>query len=156
MSRRATLLARSGRVEAAGKLLDGVEARTPQERQALVIARAGILRETQRYQAAFDLLDKALAASPDSPELLYDQAMAAEKIGRIDALEKSLRRLITLQPDNAHAYNALGYTLADRNMQLDEALKLIEKANPEWRDLYDEVRLGDLKDPEDWEPPGNE
>ena len=32
-------------------------------------------------------------------------------------------------------------------------LELIEKANPEWRDLYDEVRLGDLKDPEDWEPP---
>ena len=154
VSRRATLLARSGRVEAAGKLLDGVEARTPQERQALVIARAGILRETQRYQAAFDLLDKALAASPDSPELLYDQAMAAEKIGRIDALEKSLRRLITLQPDNAHAYNALGYTLADRNMQLDEALKLIEKANrlsPDDPHIIDSLgwahfRLGDTKE----------
>lgn len=129
VSRRAQLLARGGDVAAAQKLLDSTEARTPQERQALLSARAGVLREAQRYQEAFDLLDKALAANPDNPELLYDQAMAAEKIGRIDALEKSLRRLITLQPDNAHAYNALGYTLADRNLQLQEALKLIEKAN---------------------------
>lgn len=128
LNRRALLMARSGDSDGAMKLLDSTDPRTAQERQGLVSARASILRESLRYQEAFDLLDKALADNPDSPELLYDQAMAAEKIGRLDALEKSLRHLMTLQPDNAHAFNALGYTLADRNLRLDEARQLIEKA----------------------------
>lgn len=128
LNRRALLMARSGDSDGAMKLLDSTDPRTAQERQGLVSARASVLRESLRYQEAFDLLDKALADNPDSPELLYDQAMAAEKIGRLDALEKSLRHLMTLQPDNAHAFNALGYTLADRNLRLDEARQLIEKA----------------------------
>ena len=129
VSRRALLLARGGDVAAAQQLLNHTEARSPQERQALVSAQASVLREAQRFQEAFTLLDKALAANPDNPELLYDQAMAAEKVGRLDALEKSLRRLIELQPDSAHAHNALGYTFADRSLHLEEALQLIEKAN---------------------------
>ena len=55
--------------------------------------------------------------------------MAAERIDRLDLMETSLRKLIGLRPDYAHAYNALGYTFADRNMRLEEALELIEKAN---------------------------
>jgi tetratricopeptide (TPR) repeat protein len=65
---------------------------------------------------------------PDSPELLYDRAMAAEKVNRLDTLEKDLRRLIQLKPDYAHAYNALGYTLADRTTRIPEAIELLEKA----------------------------
>jgi len=40
-----------------------------------------------------------------------------------------LRKVIELAPTSQHAYNALGYSLADRNIRLDEALTLIEKAN---------------------------
>lgn len=154
LNRRALLMAREGDADGAMKLLDQTEPRTAQERQGLVSARASILREGQRYQEAFDLLDKALADSPDNPELLYDQAMAAEKIGRLDALEKSLRYLMKLQPDNAHAYNALGYTLADRNLRLDEARQLIEKAlalSPDDPQIIDSLgwvhfRLGNTKE----------
>ncbi len=74
------------------------------------------------------MLTEALGSLPDNPDLLYDQAMAAEKIDRLPVMETSLRRLIELRPDSAHAYNALGYSLADRNMRLDEAYTLIEKA----------------------------
>ena len=61
-------------------------------------------------------------------DLLYDQAMIAEKLDRVDVMERNLRRVMVIQPEHAHAYNALGYTFADRNLRLPEARKLIEKA----------------------------
>jgi Flp pilus assembly protein TadD len=87
-----------------------------------------MLREANRPQEAFDLIGGALKKMPDQPELLYDYAMVAEKLGRMDLLEANLRTLIRLQPDHAQAYNALGYSLADRNMRLPEAHALLEKA----------------------------
>ena len=74
------------------------------------------------------LLSDGLEELPDYPELLYDRAMAAEKIGKLDVLEKDLRKLIQLKPDHAHAHNALGYSYAEHNNRLPEALELIEKA----------------------------
>ncbi len=78
--------------------------------------------------------------------------MTAEKLDRIDAMERQLRRVIELRPDYAHAYNALGYSLADRNVRLPEALQLIEKAHqlaPEDPYILDSLgwvyyRMGDL------------
>ncbi|MBL8490501.1 MAG: tetratricopeptide repeat protein, partial [Rhodocyclaceae bacterium] len=81
-----------------------------------------------RHVEAYGVLEKELAAQPDQPELLYETALYAEKLGRNEVLERNLRRLIELKPDNAHAYNALGYSLADRNERLEEAQQLIEKA----------------------------
>ncbi len=37
-------------------------------------------------------------------------------------------RRIKIRPDYAHAYNALGYSLAERNQRLPEAQELIEQA----------------------------
>ena len=65
---------------------------------------------------------------PDSADLLYDRAMMAEKLDKLDLLEADLRKVITLKPEHAHAYNALGFTLADRTTRYDEALVLIRKA----------------------------
>lgn len=93
-----------------------------------MLAEAQLLREVGKHQDAFNLLDKNLARNPDQPELLYDRALAADKIDRFDIVEKDLRRLIELKPDNAHAYNALGYSLAERGIRLAEALSLIQKA----------------------------
>ena len=78
--------------------------------------------------------------------------MAAERIDRIPVMEKSLRKLIELRPDSAHAYNALGYTLADRNQRLPEALDLIKKAMvlmPDDAQIIDSLgwvyyRMGDM------------
>lgn len=126
--RRAHLLADMGQLDAARRQLSTAKATTPEDKVQLVIAEAGLLREAKQPQAAFDLLEKALAGQPDDPDFLYETALFAERLGRMDVLETNLRKLIVLRPDNAQAYNALGYSYADRNINLPEARDLIEKA----------------------------
>jgi tetratricopeptide (TPR) repeat protein len=126
--KRALLMGKSGQLEAGRQLLRDTPAGSPRERAQLLSAEAAILREARRNQEAFDVLDAGLQRMVDNPDLLYDHAMAAERIDRLEVMERSLRRLIALRPDHAHAYNALGYTFADRNIRLDEARTLIEKA----------------------------
>jgi tetratricopeptide (TPR) repeat protein len=127
-ARYAGVLAKQGRLPDARRHLQQVSANTLQQHVQLAQAEAQLLREAMAYQEAFDVLGSALEKLPDTPDLLYDHAMAAEKINRIDVLETNLRRLIEIRPDHAHAYNALGYTLADRNQRLPEARALIETA----------------------------
>lgn len=127
-ARIAQILARQGRFAEAREFLRGVEAQAPQDQARLVVTEAQILREAQDFQGAFDVLERALKGQPDEPDLLYDQAMVAERLNRVDVLESNMRRVIAMRPDNAHAYNALGYSLADRNVRLDEARTLIVKA----------------------------
>jgi tetratricopeptide (TPR) repeat protein len=126
--RQARLLINQGNLGAARKVLSSAKGATPEDRTQLLIAEAGLLRDAKQTQAAFELLEPALAAQPDQPDLLYESAMLAERLGRLDILESRLRKLIQLRPDNAQAYNALGYSLADRKLRLPEARELIEKA----------------------------
>lgn len=128
-ARYAGVLAKQGRLADARRHLQGVAAGDARQRTQLTLAEANLLREAKAYQEAFDFLAAAVARTPDVPDLLYDHAMAAEKVNRIDVLEANLRRVIEMQPDHAHAYNALGYTLADRNQRLPEARTLIETAH---------------------------
>ncbi len=124
----AGLLARQGKLADARSYLQGVEATNNQQRTQLISAEAALLRDAKQYQEAFDILGKALIKLPNHPDLLYDYAMAAEKIDRIDVMESSLKKLIQVKPDNAHAYNALGYTLADRTTRFEEAKRYLEQA----------------------------
>jgi tetratricopeptide (TPR) repeat protein len=94
----------------------------------LILAEAQLLRDAKQEKEAFGVVDQALDKLPNNPDLLYDHAMLAEKLDRVDILESSLRKLIRIKPDHAHAYNALGYTLADRNQRLEEAQELIVQA----------------------------
>ena len=127
-SRYALVLNKQGNLEAARAHLRQVEVDSDQSRTQLLLTEAQMLRDANRTREAFDLIGGALASMPDQPELLYDYAMLAEKLERLDLLEQNLTKLISLQPDHAHAYNALGYSLADRNLRLPEAQALIEKA----------------------------
>lgn len=126
--RYAVLLAKQGKMDEARRHIRELPAQDKQQRAQLIMAEAQLLREARQYQEAFDLLGQGLEKLPNYPDLLYDYAMAAEKIDRLDVLEQNLRKLIQLEPEHAHAYNALGYSLADRNLRLQEAYKLIEKA----------------------------
>lgn len=126
--RYAQVLNKQGKLDAARAHLHQIEAGTSQARAQLLLTEAQMLRDANRAREAFDLIGSALESMPDQPELLYDYAMLAEKLERMDLLELSLKKLISLQPDHAHAYNALGYSLADRNVRLPEAQELIEKA----------------------------
>jgi len=151
--RTANAIAKQGKLEEARAYLKRAAADNPGEEAQLVVAEAQLLRDANRHHEAFLLLGEALAKQPDQPELLYDHALTAEKLERFEVLEANLRKLIEVRPDHAHAYNALGYSFAERNMRLPEARKLIEKAlelAPEDYFIIDSLgwvlyRQGDLK-----------
>ena len=124
----ASLLARQNKLTEARDYLRNIKTDSPAQKVQIILAHAGMLREGKSYKDSFDTLDAGLKEFPDNPDLLYDRAMAAEKIDRLDLLEADLRKLIVLKPDHAHAYNALGYTLADRTARYQEAHELIKKA----------------------------
>jgi tetratricopeptide (TPR) repeat protein len=126
--RHASVIAKQDRLDDARKYLQSVPARNTPDRVQLILAEAQLLREANQVQAAYEFLAQNMEQLPNQPDLLYDYAMVAEKLDRVDVLEASLRKLIALKPDHAHAYNALGYSLADRNVRLDEALQYIDKA----------------------------
>jgi tetratricopeptide (TPR) repeat protein len=127
-TRRASILARQGKLEEARELIRGLPGRNPAEVRLKLNAEVQLLRDSKRYQEAYDLLADALAKTPDDTDLLYDQATLAEKLDRLGEMERLLRRVIALKPEAPHAYNALGYSFADRNVRLDEARQLIKKA----------------------------
>ena len=124
----ANVMAKQGKLDAARQHLVATEAASPRERAQLLIGESQLLREAGRNADAYAVLNAALAQHPDQPELLYDVALLAEKLGRVDELESRLRRLIEIKPDHAHALNALGFSFADRNIRLAEARTLIERA----------------------------
>ena len=126
--RQAIVLAKMQRVDEARKLLAEASPAGDEQRQQLTLADAQVLREARRFEESYQVLTQALERSPEDTVLLYDAAMAAERVDRIDDMERLLRRLIQLKPDDPHAYNALGYTLADRNRRLPEAYELIDRA----------------------------
>ncbi len=124
----ANLLARQGRIDEARRSLQGAAANSSRDRVQFLLTEAQIMRDAGQAQEAFDLVSSQLTSQPDQPDLLYESALLAERLGRMDVLETNLRRLIGLKPDHAHAYNALGYSLADRGERLDEAQALVAKA----------------------------
>jgi tetratricopeptide (TPR) repeat protein len=124
----ALVLGKLKRVTEGRSRLEQLNPANDSERVRIFQAEAQMMREGGDALGAFAVLDRAVRAMPDSDDLLYDRAMAAEKINRLDILEADLRRIIEIDPNHAHAYNALGYTLADRTKRIDEAIALLEKA----------------------------
>ena len=124
----ANVIARTQNVDNAIKLLDEVEDLTPEQQMLVIQTEASMLTQAKREQEAFDMLQKATQNWPDAVELIYDFAMSAERVGKLDVMETELRKTIKLKPDFAAAYNALGYSFADRNIKLQEAKNLIETA----------------------------
>ena len=126
--RSAQILVRQDKFSEARQLLANAPAGTEEERVQLIISEGALLREAKQTEAAFALLDNALKKRPEQPDLLYETALLAEKLGKMDILESRLRKLIKLRPDSAQAYNALGYSFAERNIKLAEARELINHA----------------------------
>lgn len=127
-TRRATLLAKQGKLREARAMVQQVPERKPEDARAKLIAESQVLREVKRWPDAHAVLATAVERFPGDTDLLYEQAMMAEKLARLDEMERVLRRVIELKPDHHHAYNALGYSLAERNQRLPEARDLIAKA----------------------------
>ncbi len=124
----ATLMAKKGDVAGARRYLAGLNPDGREQRIERVQADAQLLRDAGDNAGAYAVLVASLVTNPDSADLLYDIAMVAEKLDRLDEVENRLNQLIALKPDNAQALNALGYTLVDRTPRTAEGLKLIEQA----------------------------
>jgi tetratricopeptide (TPR) repeat protein len=126
--RAAAAQVKGGQMQQALDRLRAAQDASPRERTDFLVAQAQLMGEGGRQQDAYQLLIDALQKSPDDTVLLYESALYAERLGKPEVLERHLRKVIKLKPDNAQAYNALGYSFADRNVNLEEANTLIDKA----------------------------
>ncbi|MEP7295154.1 MAG: tetratricopeptide repeat protein [Burkholderiales bacterium] len=126
--RRASLLAREGKVAQARALIRRLPEATAEDARVKIMAEAQVLRDAKLWADANTLLGQANQRFPDDVELIYEQSMMFEKLNKLADMERLLRRVIALKPDHQHAYNALGYSLAERNVRLPEARTLIKKA----------------------------
>ncbi|WP_412478822.1 tetratricopeptide repeat protein [Azonexus sp. IMCC34839] len=128
-SRAAQILMQQGKTDEARELLRATQGSSPAERVQLILAESQMLRDAKRYNDAYIVLDAGLSTQPDNAELLYEAALTAERMGKPELLETHLKRLLAQNPEHAHALNALGYSWADRNVNLSEAYDMIAKAS---------------------------
>lgn len=126
--RQARLLFKQGKLADARRLLSSAASRQPDSTVQFQLVEADLLRMADKPAESFEVLELTLVLEPDNTEALYMSAMVAEPLKKYDLMEQRLRRVMALKPDYAQAYNALGYSLADRNTRLDEAAPLLDKA----------------------------
>jgi len=155
--KRAQLLAKRGDMVDARALLTSIKPEGERDRARIIITEAQLLRDANLIADAQSVLQAGLQEFPNNTDVLYDYAMVSEKANNIALMESTLRKIIYLAPDNPHAYNALGYSFAERNIRLEEALTLVEKAlalAPDDAFIMDSLgwvhfRLGNLKEAEE-------
>ncbi len=122
------ILAEQGEMRKARAQLHGIRVSNQQEAVRVYRSEADILARADRLSDAMSVYDSALEEYPGNSDLLYARAMLAEKLDMIDVLERDLREILSREPNNADALNALGYTLADRTDRYEEALELVKQA----------------------------
>jgi tetratricopeptide (TPR) repeat protein len=149
----ADMLGLSGRTDEAVEHLDAI-LKGSQSDGSLVriyIAKGELLRAARRYEEALVVFNTALEIVPGNSDLLYSRALVAERLGRIDMLEADIKFILKTEPNNAHALNALGFTLADQTDRYEEAYAYIKRAieiNPDDAAIIDSwgwihYRMGD-------------
>jgi tetratricopeptide (TPR) repeat protein len=124
----AYLLSKHGKLAEARELLHQIQPANNQQRVQLAMVEAQLLREAGQFADSFQLLQQTLEKLPNQPALLYEAGMMADKIGKPEVFEQMMRKVIQIDPSHAQAYNALGYSMLDRNERLPEAMQLVEKA----------------------------
>jgi tetratricopeptide (TPR) repeat protein len=122
------VLARQGKLDQARQAIRDIPESEAGDAKTKLLAEAQILRDAQQYRAAYDLLAQRNTGPHTDADVTYEQAMLAEKLGDLADMERLLRSIMSSQPDYHAAYNALGYSLAERNLRLSEARQLIQKA----------------------------
>jgi len=126
--REAYLLNKKGNLNEARATLKNAPAADERQLVTLVLIDAQMLREAKQFDTSYKVLFDALKTLPNQPELLFEAAMAADKLGDTAIFEQTLRKLLQIAPDHAQAYNALGYSFLERNVRIEEGMKLVEKA----------------------------
>ncbi|MBV6272891.1 tetratricopeptide repeat protein [Alcaligenaceae bacterium CGII-47] len=124
----AILQGRMGDIASARTTLAALKPADSQERIVRELTLATIYRDAGRSDEAIEVLTRADRDIPDTAEIKYDLAMLLERQGKTEAFETLMKRVIELNPDDANAYNSLGYTYADQGRHLDKAQDLLERA----------------------------
>ena len=127
--RLANILAKRYDVDMGIQHLKQIDAVSEEDHIRLILQQDLLFQEHDHYTEAKRVLDEGLEQFPDQPDLLYSRGLVTAKMNRLDLHERDMRKLIEIEPDNAHAYNAFGYVLADKTDRLEEAMALIKKAN---------------------------
>lgn len=126
--RRATMLAKLGRVDEARAILETLREQFPPLADRFLMAEGEMLLDVGAYDQALELYGDALKDNPDDGDLLYSRSLVYERMNRVGDSETDLRKILDKSPDDARALNALGYTLLVHTDRLDEADKLVSKA----------------------------
>jgi tetratricopeptide (TPR) repeat protein len=124
----AYLLNKAGKLDEARKTLKSTKPKDDTQSIQLLMIESQFLREAKKHNESFKVLAQGLEKFPDEPELLYQSALVADQLNKPDAFEQLLRKLIKVNPESAHPYNALGYSWLERNVRVHEAMELVEKA----------------------------
>ena len=122
------LLSQADKLDEARQTLHETETQNNQQRVQLLLFEGQLLRDAGQQEAAYQVLTQGLEKLPNHPDLLYETAMLADRIGKHETFEQLIRKLIQIKPDNAHGYNALGYSFLERNERVPEGMQLVEKA----------------------------
>ena len=122
------ILSESDGVDAALEHLETLYPVNQEEYVRWVLAKEQVLRKVKRLDEAKAVLDSAVGRYPEDNELIYARGLLAAQLNLLDVHEQDMRKLLVKDPENAHALNALGYTLADTTDRYEEAQSLIEQA----------------------------
>ncbi|MEY4563024.1 MAG: hypothetical protein RLZZ618_2301 [Pseudomonadota bacterium] len=128
LPRRLSLLTAQGKHAKALETVRRTPETSPEVGRTKAVLESQLLSDQKEWASSEKVLAVANQRFPNDADLLYQQAMVAEKLDHVDDMERMLRKVIELRPDHHHAYNALGYSLAERNLRLPEARALIATA----------------------------
>ncbi|TVU73965.1 MULTISPECIES: DUF6584 family protein [Cobetia] len=148
-ARAAQLLAEHDRIDEARQFLDVERLRHPRHAMTLLSFEIDLLDAQEAFTDADTLLDGSIStrrkalnkmvASEDQEardavkselgSLLFLRGIRRLEDNQLEGMEQDLHEVISLEPDNASAYNALGYTLLVETDRRDEALTLIKRAH---------------------------
>ena len=141
----AYLLFKAGKLDEAREYLHQTATVNNQQRVQLWLVEAQLLRDSRQLDAAFQVLTLGMEKLPNHPDLLYEAGMLADQMGKHEIFEQMMRRVIEINPEQAQAYNALGYSMLDRNERVPEGMRLVEKAiqlSPDDAGIIDSVGWG--------------
>ncbi len=125
----AAIIAETEGVENARVHLQSIQTQNDNEKRKVLLFEGNLLRDFKLYQASFDFYSELLIEEPKDIDYLYYRSLVAERLDLVDIVIRDLTYVVSQNPNDAGALNALGYTLADRTDRLEEALKFIQRAS---------------------------